>query len=85
MDNFLVWPEDRRFRVMARCEHCNKHFNPWLPRSQRFCSRVCADAFHAEEKKEALHWYRAWLDAGRPGESEIEIERCVNAEQEQMR
>jgi hypothetical protein len=65
---------------MPRCEFCNKPFNPWLPRSQRFCSKVCADAFHAEEKKEALHWYRAWLMAGRPSESEIE--QRANAEEQ---
>jgi hypothetical protein len=65
---------------MPRCEHCNKNFNPWLPRSQRFCDPTCAAAFYADEKKEALRWYRAWLDAGRPSEDEIEI--CASVEEQ---
>jgi hypothetical protein len=73
---------------MPRCEFCNKPFNPWLPRSQRFCGRACADQFYADERKDALHWYRAWLAAGKPSEDEIAMvesveleERRANAEQ----
>jgi hypothetical protein len=40
------------------CDNCTKAFTQYL-QGQRFCSRACSDAWHQQERREAVEWYRA--------------------------
>ena len=44
---------------MKTCEYCTKTFVPYLA-NQRFCNRACSDAWHMQERREAVEWYRAY-------------------------
>jgi hypothetical protein len=39
------------------CEECGSEFVPYVGR-QRFCCRSCSDAYFAEEKRQALEFFR---------------------------
>ena len=42
---------------MRRCENCGNEFTPYQGR-QRFCCRVCSDAWFAQERREAVRQLR---------------------------
>lgn len=42
---------------MKKCERCGDDFTPYMGR-QRFCCRVCSDAWFANERRAAVRRYR---------------------------
>jgi hypothetical protein len=41
----------------VNCDFCGQQFRPQLI-GQRFCCRACSDAFHAQERRQAVEWFR---------------------------
>jgi hypothetical protein len=42
-----------------QCENCGKPFLPtWTGRPSRFCCRACSDAWFAEERRQAVVFFR---------------------------
>jgi hypothetical protein len=39
--------------MLKKCQQCGEPFAPYVGR-QRFCCRVCSDAWYAAERKEAV-------------------------------
>jgi protein-arginine kinase activator protein McsA len=39
------------------CENCGNPFNQYMDR-QRFCCRVCSDAWFQNERRQAVEWFR---------------------------
>ena len=42
---------------MKRCEECDAEFIPYMAR-QKFCCRVCSDAWYASERRQAVEFFR---------------------------
>jgi hypothetical protein len=60
----------------AICDYCGNGFFKWRY-DQRFCGSRCHDAWHTEEKREAIKTYREMKAAAALAEPEIDQEQVA--------